>query len=180
MRNCRARHSSGRGETDKTDAISKESPLKGAFVTFHGPKIEDYQTLDGNTFEWEIIFYFSFNIGWIQAAFNFKIGSNREQGLATFQVLKIKLSFNLIEKRFRGELKLLHWQNIKPLDIFDEALLWKVINLKCWSPFPKWRSLTCLLLFPSDFSSDEKTLILGRKRTPLIKKVSHYFKPKSF
>ena len=46
-----------------------------------------------------------------------------EHRLATFQVLKIKLSLNLIEKRFRGELKLLHWQNIKPLDIFDEALL---------------------------------------------------------
>ena len=97
--------------------------MKGAFVTFHGPKIEDYQTLDGNTFEWEIIFCFSFNKGSNQAAFNFKIGSNREHGLATFQVLKIKLSFNLTEKRFRGELKLLHWQNIKPLDIFDEALL---------------------------------------------------------
>ena len=131
-------------------------------------------------FRVEIIFCFSFNIGWIQAAFNFKIGSNREHGLATFQVLKIKLSFNLIEKRFRGELKLLHWQNIKPLDMFDETLFWKVINLKCCSPFSKWRSLTCLMLFPTDFSSDEKTLILDRKRTPLIKKVSHYFKPKSF
>ena len=33
-------------------------------------------------FRVEIIFCFSFNIGWIQAAFNFKIGSNRERARA--------------------------------------------------------------------------------------------------
>ena len=44
------------GETDKTDAIAKEFSLKSPFVTFNGPKIEDYQTLDGNTFEWKSYF----------------------------------------------------------------------------------------------------------------------------